>query len=295
MTRAPYGMEVIDDCATCPRRKDGFFCQMSAATLADFQKMKFNSTYPGGAVLFVESQVPRGVYMLCEGRVKLTMASPNGKTVIVRVVEAGELLGLHAAVSGDPHEVTAETLQPCQIDFIRREDFMKLLHEHGDASISAMQQFTKYYRGSLPPDSLSGADSFGHRKNGLVPAGSGCARAGNGERHPFQLDFDPRRDRPGGRSDTRNRHPGADRIADQDVDLHQGSERAYQKQGGPRSHGAGLTRGRHRRNGCAAGAGLIASAKIPAHCSNSFWLARHRHFASADSAQDFASQPGLSP
>ena len=39
-TRAPYGMEMTDDCVTCPMRKDGFFCQMSAATLADFQKME---------------------------------------------------------------------------------------------------------------------------------------------------------------------------------------------------------------------------------------------------------------
>jgi len=147
-TRTPYGMEIADDCATCTVRKDGFFCQISAATMADFQKMKFTSSYPAGAVLFVESQVPRGVYMLCKGRAKLSMASPGGKTVIVRVVEAGELLGLHSAISGDAHEVTAETLQPCQIDFVRRDDFIKLLHEHGDATISAMKQFSNYYRGA---------------------------------------------------------------------------------------------------------------------------------------------------
>ena len=66
----------------------------------------------------------------------------------MRVVEAGELLGLHSAISGDAHEVTAETLQPCQVDFIRRDDFNKLLREHGDASTNAMQQFTNYYRGA---------------------------------------------------------------------------------------------------------------------------------------------------
>lgn len=147
-THAPYGMEIAEDCATCPMRKDGFFCQVSGKTLADFQKMKFTSSYPAGAVLFVEGQVPRGVYMLCKGRVKLTMASPAGKTVIARVVEAGELLGLHSSISGDAHEVTAESLQPCQVDFIRRDDFMKLLREHGDVSIRAMQQFINYYRGA---------------------------------------------------------------------------------------------------------------------------------------------------
>jgi CRP/FNR family transcriptional regulator, cyclic AMP receptor protein len=147
-THAPYGMEIADDCANCPIRKDGFFCQMTAETLADFQKMKFTSLYPNGAVLFVEGQAPRGVYLLCKGRVKLTMASPAGKTVIARVVEAGELLGLHSAISGHAHQVTAETLQPCQVDFIRREDFVRLVHEHGDASINAMQQFSNYYRGA---------------------------------------------------------------------------------------------------------------------------------------------------
>ena len=100
---------------------------MTATTLADFQKMKFTSTYPAGAVLFVEGQVPRGSVYVLQGTRETDHGLAGGKTVIVRVVEAGELLGLHSAVSGDPHEVTAETLQPCQVDFIRRDDFMKLL------------------------------------------------------------------------------------------------------------------------------------------------------------------------
>ncbi len=99
-THAPYGMELTDECASCPMRKDGFFCQMATEPLGAFQKIKFTSSYQGGAVLFVEGQVPRGVYMLCTGRVKPTTTSPEGKTIIVRVVEAGELLGLHSAISG---------------------------------------------------------------------------------------------------------------------------------------------------------------------------------------------------
>src|SRR5580704_14436789 len=147
-THVPYGMELTDDCANCQIRKDGFFCQMAAPSLKDFEKIKFTSSYPTGALLFVEGQVPRGVYMLCKGRVKLTMASAEGKTIIVRVVEAGELLGLHSAISGDAHEVSAETLQPCQVDFVRRDDFLKLLREHPDVAVNAMEQFGNYYRGA---------------------------------------------------------------------------------------------------------------------------------------------------
>jgi len=120
---------------------------MADDSVAAFGKVKFTTSYPAGAVLFVEGQVPRGVYMLCQGQVKLTTASPEGKT-IMRVAEAGELLGLYSALSGDVHELTAEALQPCQVDFIRRDDFSKLMREHRDVAVNAMQQFGNYYRGA---------------------------------------------------------------------------------------------------------------------------------------------------
>lgn len=143
----PYGLELTQDCKTCPLRKDGYFCQLSPATLKVFDN-SFISAYPTGAVLFVEGQVSRGAYMLCQGRVKLTMTALDGKTVIVRIAESGEILGLNAAVSGEPYEVTAETLQPCQMHFLNREKLSKLLREHHEASASTIRQLSINYRGA---------------------------------------------------------------------------------------------------------------------------------------------------
>ena len=143
---APYGMELTEDCKTCPMRKDGFFCQLPLPVLHAFSSVKLSTTYPADAVLFVEGQAPRGVYVLCKGRVKLTMNSADGKTLIVRICEPGEVLGLHAAVSGEPYELTAEALQPCQVNFVRREDLLRLIREHAEVSASAMQQLSNGYR-----------------------------------------------------------------------------------------------------------------------------------------------------
>jgi CRP/FNR family transcriptional regulator, cyclic AMP receptor protein len=143
---APYGMELTEDCTACPMRKNGFFCQLSSSTLQVFSKMKFTTAYPVEAVLFVEGQAPRGVYMLCKGRVKLTMNSSDGRTLIARICESGELLGLQAVVSGEPYELTAEALQPCQVNFVRRDDFLRLLGEHADFSVAAMRQLSTGYR-----------------------------------------------------------------------------------------------------------------------------------------------------
>ena len=143
--RAPYGMELTDDCKTCQLRKNGFFCQLPCSALQAFNAVKFTSSYPADAVLFVEGQVPRGVYMLCKGRVKLTMSSADGRTLIVRVCEPGEILGMQAALSGEPYELTAEALQPCQVNFVRRDDFLRLLRENPEASVAALQQLGKGY------------------------------------------------------------------------------------------------------------------------------------------------------
>jgi CRP/FNR family transcriptional regulator, cyclic AMP receptor protein len=143
---APYGMELTEDCKTCPIRKNSFFCHLSPGALEAFSQVKFTVSYPAEAVLFVEGQSPRGVYMLCKGRVKLTMNSADGKTLIARICDPGQVLGLHATVSGEPYELTAEALQPCQVNFVRREDFLRLIREHSEISLAAMQQLSSGYR-----------------------------------------------------------------------------------------------------------------------------------------------------
>jgi CRP/FNR family transcriptional regulator len=139
----PYGIQITENCLICKLRHSGFFCNLPKGSLEELEKVKYASAYPQGAVLFVEGQAPRGVYIVCGGRVKLSTTSREGKTLILRIAEAGEVLGLHATVSGKPYELTGETLQPCQLDFIRRDDFLRFLQHHGDACLNAAQHLSQ--------------------------------------------------------------------------------------------------------------------------------------------------------
>ncbi|HXG67427.1 MAG TPA: Crp/Fnr family transcriptional regulator, partial [Blastocatellia bacterium] len=98
-----------------------------------------------GALLFVEGQLPRGVFVICAGRVKLSTCSKDGKALITRLAEPGEILGLSAAILGIPYESTAETLDPCQINFIRREDFLRLISDHSAACLKAAEHLSSHY------------------------------------------------------------------------------------------------------------------------------------------------------
>src|SRR5271157_2938243 len=139
----PYGLQITENCLICKLRHSGFFCDLPKGPLEDLEKIKYASAFPQGAILFVEGQSARGAYIICSGRVKLSTTSRDGKTLILRIAQAGEVLGLHASVSGKPYELTAETLQPCQLDFIKRDDFLHFLQDNADACLNAAEHLSQ--------------------------------------------------------------------------------------------------------------------------------------------------------
>lgn len=143
---ASYGLEPSKSCQTCKLKSEGFFCHLADATLQAFERVTSTSLYPEGALLFSEGEEPRGIFVLCEGRAKLSFSSSEGKTLILHLASPGEVLGLNATVSGKPHVATAEVMRACQVKFVRRDDFLKFLNEHPDACIRAVQVLSQSYQ-----------------------------------------------------------------------------------------------------------------------------------------------------
>jgi CRP/FNR family transcriptional regulator, cyclic AMP receptor protein len=147
--RAPYGLEIIESCLNCPYRQERLFCDLPPAALERLNQITAASTQPKGALLFVEGQPPRGVYILCSGRVKMSTSSADGKTLIVRMCEPGEVLGLPSTVTDKPYELTAEVIEPSQVNFIPRADFLDFLRQHGEAALRVAQQLSETYHSAV--------------------------------------------------------------------------------------------------------------------------------------------------
>jgi CRP/FNR family transcriptional regulator, cyclic AMP receptor protein len=147
--RAPYGLEIIESCVACPHREDRLFCNLPAPAVQRLTHITAASSYPKGATLFVEGQAPRGVFILCSGKVKLSTSSADGKTLILRISDPGEVLGLPATVTGKPYELTADVVEPCQANFITRADFLNFLREYGEAALRVAQQLGETYHAAI--------------------------------------------------------------------------------------------------------------------------------------------------
>lgn len=143
--RTPYGLNILDNCLTCPVREEHLFCNLSAAALQKLNEIKSTAVYPKSALLFIEGQQPRGVFVLCTGKAKLSTSSSEGKTLITKISQAGDVLGLNAAISNHPYEITAEMIEPGQANFIPRDALLQFLKQYGEVALRVAEQLSQNY------------------------------------------------------------------------------------------------------------------------------------------------------
>jgi CRP/FNR family transcriptional regulator len=167
--RSPYNLEIIETCAGCRFCAERLFHGLAPASLQAFEAIKSMSFYPKGATLFVEGQSPRGIYVLCAGRAKLTASSNSGKTLIVRLAEPGEVLGLSATISGELYHLSAETIEPCQADFVRRDDFKAFLRAYPEVCFRVIEMLSSsLHAASAQIRSFGKVNKAAERLSGLL-------------------------------------------------------------------------------------------------------------------------------
>ncbi len=141
----PYGLTIIDNCVTCPVREEHLFCNLSPDALHKLNQIKSTAVYPKSAMLFIEGQQPRGIFVLCAGKAKLYTSSRDGKTIIVKLSDAGDVLGMNATISNRPYELTAEMVEPGQANFIPRDALLSFLREYGEVAVRVAEELSRSY------------------------------------------------------------------------------------------------------------------------------------------------------
>ena len=97
------------------------------------------ASYKNGSIFFAHGEKPSGIFLMLEGAAKLSIASSDGKTLILGFVGPGAILGLAATILGKTYEATATTVRPTTAIFLRRDAVLKLVRQSTKVAFEAAE------------------------------------------------------------------------------------------------------------------------------------------------------------
>lgn len=136
----------MTNCLDCPQACKHPFCNLSEKSRSFLEANSIPMEYRRGNILFREGDECSAVFVICSGRVKISATSREGRTFILRITGAGNVLGIGSALQGDEYEVTAEAIEPTQVRVLRTRLFKQMVQEFADASLGAAKTLARDYR-----------------------------------------------------------------------------------------------------------------------------------------------------
>jgi len=120
-------------------RRSPFLARLDRRCLARVKASTLGAFYASRTVLFAEEHRSDGVYVILEGRAKLSVSSRNGKSLTLGFFGPGTVLGLEGAILGWPYMAAAETVGPAKAAFMTRRDLLKHLGRSEEVALEAAQ------------------------------------------------------------------------------------------------------------------------------------------------------------
>ena len=130
-------------CQNCVSREKSLFDTFCTTDVGRLNKIKSCSYFKKNQPLFIEGSLPRGVYCLNQGKVKIFARGEEGKEQIIHLASSGEIVGFRAMFSGETYKVSATTLEESNICFISKNDFLDLVDTNPTLRKGIMQELSR--------------------------------------------------------------------------------------------------------------------------------------------------------
>jgi CRP-like cAMP-binding protein len=102
--------------------------------------------FPKGATIVEEGTPGDYMYVIREGRVKVTKLSEDGREKILQMLGEGAFFGEMALLDQAPRSATVKTLAPVRLLALSRTDFLSVLRRSPDLAMGVIQELTRRLR-----------------------------------------------------------------------------------------------------------------------------------------------------
>ncbi len=134
MTEAETHSEAIDSLQGIP-----LFARVAARDREAIAARLIERRFPKHATIVEEGLPGDYMYIIREGRVKVTLSSEDGREKIMDFLTAGDFFGEMSLLDRAPRSASVETVEPVRLLALSRGDFLDLLRNSSELALSVIQ------------------------------------------------------------------------------------------------------------------------------------------------------------
>jgi CRP-like cAMP-binding protein len=142
MTESPeHKKEALESLRSIP-----LFSRVNDSDLEEIASHLIERRFPKHTTVIEEGLAGDYMYVIQDGRVKVTKASEDGREKIMNFLEAGSFFGDMAILDNETRSASVKTLEPSRLLALSRRDFMELLRQSPDLALAVIEELTHRLR-----------------------------------------------------------------------------------------------------------------------------------------------------
>ena len=124
------------------------FSELNTEALEDIASMAMQQRFKKDNMVLIEEEVGSTMFVILNGRVKISRISDEGREVILSILVDGDFFGEMAILDGQTRSANAVTLEETKMMLLRRDNFLQILHKYPQVAINLLKELAHRLRRS---------------------------------------------------------------------------------------------------------------------------------------------------
>lgn len=122
------------------------FASLDEKTLLDLYQRTRRYRFRPGTDILLEGEQPPGLFVMLQGRVRLSCTATDGREQVLDMVKAGDIFNLVPLFDGQPNYTNARAMSPVECLVLPRNDLLALLRDHPDLALALLSELAGQLR-----------------------------------------------------------------------------------------------------------------------------------------------------
>lgn len=122
------------------------FADLDTSALDDIARRVRPCTFRPGRMIILEGEQPPGLFIVLQGRVRLSCTAPDGREQVLDMIGPGDNFDAVPIFDGQPNPATARAMSLVECLLLPRPDFLELIRLHPGLAFAALREMADQLR-----------------------------------------------------------------------------------------------------------------------------------------------------